>query len=226
MKTEDDSWIRMVFKGNKVWIQSDSDGNPIHKDGKIRLKYRLDQDYEYWVNPQHVNPLDEPNRVKNSPKINKGSKQKKPAPRSKKMSQPVEKPPENAIALFTDGASSGNPGPAGVGVLFKYREHEKEISKYIGIATNNQAELEAIRLGLSEIKRAEIPVRVYTDSAYAHGVLMLGWKAKKNLELIIEIRKSLSRFMDLKIIHVKGHAGLEGNERADKLATAAIENNR
>ena len=226
MKTEDDSWIRMLFKGNKVWIQSDSDGNPIQKDGKLRLKYRLDQDYEYWVYPQHVHPLDEPNRVKNSPKINKDSKQKKPSPRSKKMSQSVEKQPENAIALFTDGASSGNPGPAGVGILFKYREHEKEISKYIGIATNNQAELEAIRLGLSEIKKADIPVRVYTDSAYAHGVLMLGWKAKKNLEIIMEIRKDLSRFKDLKIIHVKGHAGLEGNERADKLATAAIENGR
>ncbi len=223
MKLEDDSWVRMLFKGNKVWIQSDSEGNPIHKDGKLRLKYRLDQDYEYWVYPQHVYPLknqiDEPNRVKNSP-------QKKPSPRSKKMSQPVKKPPENAIALFTDGASSGNPGPAGVGVLFKYREHEKEISKYIGNATNSQAELEAIRLGLSEIKKADIPVHVYTDSAYAHGVLTLGWKAKKNLEIIMEIRKSLSRFKDLEIIHVKGHAGLEGNERADKLATAAIENGR
>ena len=223
MKTEDDSWVRMLFKGNKVWIQSDSDNNPIHKDGKLRLKYRLDQDYEYWVYPQHVYPLnnqiDEPNRVKNSP-------QKKPSPKMKKMSQPVEKHPKNAIALFTDGASSGNPGPAGVGVLFKYGEHEKEISKYIGIATNNQAELEAIRLGLSEIKKTDIPVRVYTDSAYAHGVLMLGWKAKKNLEIILEIRKRLSGFKDLKIIQVKGHAGLEGNERADKLATAAIENGR
>lgn len=219
MKTEDDSWVRMLFKENKVWIQSDSEGSPIHKNGKLRLKYRLDQDYEYWVYPQHVYPLDEPNRVKNSP-------QKNPSPRSKKMSQPVEKPPENAISLFTDGASSGNPGPAGVGVLFKYREHEKEISKYIGIATNNQAELEAIRLGLLEIKKADIPVRVYTDSAYAHGVLTLGWKAKKNLEIIMEIRKNLSRFKDLRIIQVKGHAGLEGNERADQLATDAIENGR
>ena len=142
------------------------------------------------------------------------------------MSQLIEKAPKNAITLFTDGASSGNPGPAGVGVVFKYREHEKEISKYIGKATNNQAELEAIRLGLSEIKKVDIPVRVYTDSVYAHGVLMLGWKAKKNLEIITQIRKRLSRFKDLKIIHVKGHAGLEGNERADRLATTAIENSR
>ena len=108
--------------------------------------------------------------------------------------------------------------------MLKYREHEREISKYIGIATNNQAELEAIRIGLSEIKKTDMPVRIYTDSAYAHGVLTLGWKAKKNTEIIMEIRKRLSLFKDLKIIHVKGHAGVEGNERADKLATAAAAN--
>ena len=49
MKADGDNWIRMIFKGNKVWIQADADGNLIYKDGKIRLKYRLDQDYEYWV---------------------------------------------------------------------------------------------------------------------------------------------------------------------------------
>ena len=216
----------MLFKGNKVWIQLDAKGSPFHKDGKLRLKYRLDQDYEYWVHPQRVHPLDEATGVKKSHQIDNDSKQRPSLSRSKKMSQPIEKAPKNAITLFTDGASSGNPGPAGVGVVFKYREHEKEISKYIGKATNNQAELEAIRLGLSEIKKVDIPVRVYTDSVYAHGVLMLGWKAKKNLEIITQIRKRLSRFKDLKIIHVKGHAGLEGNERADRLATTAIENSR
>ncbi|MBU4419678.1 MAG: ribonuclease HI, partial [Proteobacteria bacterium] len=41
------------------------------------------------------------------------------------------------ICIYTDGASSGNPGPSGIGILLLYGDHEKEISKYIGPATNN-----------------------------------------------------------------------------------------
>ena len=120
----------------------------------------------------------------------------------------------------------GNPGPSGIGVLLQYGSHEKEISKYIGIATNNIAELEAIRVGLSALKKTDLPVRVFTDSNYAHGVLMLGWKARKNLELVRSIKKTISKVKDLKIIKVKGHAGIGGNERADYIATLAIKNKK
>jgi ribonuclease HI len=106
--------------------------------------------------------------------------------------------------------------------LLKYGKKEKELSKYIGIATNNIAELEAIRIGLLELKTTDRPVRIFTDSSYAHGVLILGWKVKKNQELIKTIKKIISKFKDLQIVKVKGHAGIEGNERADLLATRAI----
>ena len=102
--------------------------------------------------------------------------------------------------------------------------HEKTISKYIGNATNNIAEIEAIRAGLQELKRYDLPVRVFTDSSYAHGVLTQGWKAKKNSELIASTKNLMSSFKNLKLIKVKGHAGIELNERADALATAAIKN--
>jgi len=69
-------------------------------------------------------------------------------------------------------------------------------------------------------------VRVFTDSKYAYGVLMLGWKARKNLELVRSIKKTISKVKDLKIIKVKGHAGIDGNERADYLATLAIKNQK
>jgi len=82
--------------------------------------------------------------------------------------------------------------------------------------------LEAIRVGLSELKDTRLAVRLYTDSAYAHGVLTLGWKAKKNQALIHSIKARMAVLKDLSIIKVKGHAGDEGNERADRLATAAI----
>ena len=104
----------------------------------------------------------------------------------------------------------------------RYGDHEKEISKYIGLATNNIAELEAIKTALSELKRADLPVRIYTDSNYAFGVLSLGWKASKNLALVKSIKRAMMKFRDLRIIKIKGHSGLEENERADFLATSAI----
>ena len=126
--------------------------------------------------------------------------------------------------MYTDGASSGNPGPSGIGVLLRFGSHEKEISRFIGTTTNNVAELEAIRIGLQELKKRNLPVRIFTDSEYAYGVLTLGWKARKNQQLIQSIKSLISGFKDIKLIKVKGHEGLEGNERADHLATSAIRN--
>ncbi|MBW1692794.1 MAG: hypothetical protein JRJ41_01285, partial [Deltaproteobacteria bacterium] len=55
-----------------------------------------------------------------------------------------------------------------------------------------------------------------------HGVLSLDWKAKKNKTIMRCIKKVMSTLRDIKIIKVKGHVGIEGNERADVLATSAI----
>ena len=128
------------------------------------------------------------------------------------------------IHVYTDGASSGNPGPAGIGVFLQYGGHQKEISHYIGIATNNIAELEAIRTGLSEIRNPGLPVRVYTDSRYALGLLTQGWKPKKNQNIVKSILELMKTFKDLQFVKVEGHAGNEGNEMADRLATGAIKN--
>jgi ribonuclease HI len=104
----------------------------------------------------------------------------------------------------------------------RYKGHEKEISRYIGLATNNIAELEAIRAGLTAVKNRSVPVRVFTDSSYAYGLLALGWKPKKNQDLIAAIVKLMQTFKDLRLTKVRGHAGHPENERADQLATAAI----
>lgn len=127
-----------------------------------------------------------------------------------------------SIEIYTDGASSGNPGPSGIGAVLRYGAHEREISRYIGEATNNIAELEAIRVALGAVKNRDLPVRLYTDSKYAHGVLTQGWKAKKNRRLIESIRDLMARFRDIRLMKIPGHAGLEGNERADRLAVRAI----
>ena len=219
MTTGDSGWMRMRFKQNKVWVAVDPDGKIMADNGKALIKYQKEQDYEYRVRETDLLPLDaEPGEVT-------AKTRRKPKETRKTNSPSIglsDSEDPDCIRIYADGASSGNPGPSGIGVLLRYREHEKEISRNIGQGTNNIAELEAIRAGLLEVKNPNLPVRVYTDSGYAYGLLTLGWKAKKNTELVSDIRNLMKRFKNLTFIKVKGHSGIEGNERADKLATSAI----
>jgi len=218
MTTGDSGWIRMRFKQNKVWVAADPDGKIVVNNGKVLIKYQKEQAYEYRVRETDLLPLDaEPGEA--------SAKSRRKPKEARKTIGPIDpSSPEDpdCIQIYADGASSGNPGPSGIGVLLRYRGHEKEISRNIGLGTNNIAELEAIRTGLLEVKNPDLPINVYTDSGYAYGLLTLGWKARKNMELVSEIRMLTKRFKKLTFIKVKGHSGIEGNERADKLATSAI----
>ena len=208
-------WRRMRFKNNKVWQAMDPSGRPLEKNGKVLIKYQLKQDYEYWVNPANLGPIDAPVEARPA----RGRRQFGAPVRTEKAVPPAA---PNTVHIYTDGASSGNPGPSGIGVVMKYGEKTKEISKFIGNTTNNVAELEAIRTALMELKRRNLPVRIYTDSSYAQGVLSFGWKAQKNKELVEAIRELLSALKDVTLIKVRGHSGHAQNERADQLARAAI----
>ena len=216
-------WKRMRFKKNKVWLAVDSTGEPIVQNDKMLIKYQLDQDYQYWVNPEAIRPLDSPSTAppekQTKPIKDSALKQKYQSPKTASKTDSDDK---QAICIFTDGASSGNPGPSGIGVVLRWGKHQKEISEFIGMATNNIAELKAIETGLNAVKNVDLPVKLYTDSNYAYGILALGWKEKKNKDIVASIKKIMSKFKDLTFIKVKGHAGDEGNERADFLATDAI----
>lgn len=198
-------WKRMMFKGNKVWLGVDDEQQPIVQKDKVLIKYQLDQDHEYWVRQESVKPIDP-------------AKLKKKAASDDKPSAPRDEPPPESILAYTDGASSGNPGPSGIGVVLRFGSHEKEISKHIGITTNNVAELTAIQAALKAITATEIPVRLYTDSQYCYGLLSLGWKPKRNEKLVATVRGMMKRFKDLRILKIEGHAGIDDNERADRLA--------
>ena len=137
------------------------------------------------------------------------------------------------IDIFTDGACSGNPGPGGWGALLVWNGHEKELSGAEAETTNNRMELTAAIEALNALKRPS-RVHLHTDSMYLkdgisrwiHNWKRNGWKtaAKKPVK-----NDDLWRALD-EAIHrhhvewhwVKGHAGHEGNERADRLATDAI----
>ena len=131
-----------------------------------------------------------------------------------------------AVHAYTDGASLGNPGPAGAGVVLLFREHLKEASIYLGVTTNNVAELTGVLEALRLVKRRDLPVRVHTDSSYAIGVLDGSYRPKANLELVARIRAEMKGFHDLRLVKVEGHAGVEWNERADALAGQAAKSRR
>lgn len=230
--TDTQGWKRMRFKKNKVWASVDTAGNLIVDNNKVVIKYQVDQDYEYTVLASNLIPLEADDRKPGSVSAPRRVKKsvKRPAAKRKGQESKTDDGTEDissddAVCIYTDGASSGNPGPSGIGVWLKYKNHEKSISRYIGNSTNNIAELEAIKVGLNEVKKKDLPVRIFTDSSYAHGLLTLNWKAHKNKELVESIRKLMSGFTQLKFVKVKGHSGVHGNELADQLAVKAIENN-
>jgi ribonuclease HI len=79
----------------------------------------------------------------------------------------------------------------------------------------------AIKTGLEAIRKTCVPVRLYTDSQYCYGLLVLGWKAKQNQVLVAAIKDLMKKFKDLTILKTAGHAGIADNERADYLARSA-----
>ena len=145
------------------------------------------------------------------------------AQKSAKQRAPSDiRPTSEAVQLWTDGACTGNPGPAGAGVLYRYGDDERVLSEYLGEGTNNIAELTAILRGLEMVSDVSLPVDIMTDSSYCIGLLTKGWKAKANQELVARLRQKLVAFSDVRFIKVKGHAGIPENERADELAREAI----
>ncbi len=127
------------------------------------------------------------------------------------------------IDIYTDGACSGTPGPAGAGIVFiQDSKIFYKISKPIGIATNNVAELSAIYFALKEIKgHKNVFFRVTTDSKYCIGAITMNWKIKANIALIFKIKRLVRKFSKLTFKHCRGHSGIYGNECADHEAVKA-----
>lgn len=134
-----------------------------------------------------------------------------------------------AIEIFTDGASSGNPGPGGYGTILRSGQHYKELSQGFRKTTNNRMELLAVIKGLEALKSPNQQVIIYSDSKYVidsiekkwlQGWVKKGFAGKKNKDLWLRYIE-VSRIHHIKFIWVKGHAGHPENERCDQLAVAA-----
>src|SRR3546814_19005200 len=79
------------------------------------------------------------------------------------------------IELLTDGASRGNPGPGGYGVILRAGQHYKELSQGFRKTTNNRMELLAVIAGLEALKKEKQTVLVYYDSKYVVDAVEKGW---------------------------------------------------
>lgn len=136
---------------------------------------------------------------------------------------------EQTIEIFTDGACKGNPGIGGWGALLRYGDHEKELFGGEAVTTNNRMELTAVIRALESLKRP-CKIRLHTDSQYVQKGIsewITGWKRRgwrtadnkpvKNKDLWQEL-DVLAAMHDIEWLWVKGHAGHDGNERADDLA--------
>jgi ribonuclease HI len=137
------------------------------------------------------------------------------------------------VTIYTDGACSGNPGPGGWGVVMFFGDREKELKGGETVTTNNRMELMAAIAALEALKRPCI-VDIHTDSQYVrNGILSWihnwkrnGWrtadrKPVKNAELWQRLEAALGEHR-VKWHWVRGHAGHEHNERADRLAREGV----
>ncbi len=135
----------------------------------------------------------------------------------------------NPINLYTDGASKGNPGPGGYGIVLKSGTHYKEMSGGFIRTTNNRMELLAVIVGLEAIKRPNAQINVYSDSSYVVKAVndkwLINWQKKglhkqKNSDLWERFLKIYPKHQ-VKFFWIKGHAGHPENERCDRLAVEA-----
>ncbi len=206
-------WISRLLRGERVYVKVGPGGEPaVGTDGRVDIVYKPGGKV-YRASARNLSPDPRPETLPDSEAAPAGG-----AVAVEKQRAPV---PSYAIIVYTDGACSGNPGTAGIGVVILDAGKRRELSEYLGTGTNNIAELMAIVRALEEVPRDRTVV-LHADSAYALGLLGKGWKAKANQELVERMRKLAREFRDLRLVKVDGHAGVAENERADELARTAI----
>ncbi|MCC7413066.1 MAG: ribonuclease HI [Gammaproteobacteria bacterium] len=138
------------------------------------------------------------------------------------------------VEIFTDGACRRNPGPGGWGVLLRYGGREKELSGAEPETTNNRMEMTAAIEALAALRRPS-RVRLTTDSQYLKNGLtqwLPGWQRRgwrtadnkpvKNVDLWQRL-DAVAAPHTIEWCWVRGHTGHVENERADRLANAAID---
>ena len=135
------------------------------------------------------------------------------------------------VTVYTDGGASGNPGPGGYGIVLLSGKHRKELSGGFRLTTNNRMELLAVIIALEALKYDGTDVTIYSDSKYVVDAVTKGWvfnwekknfAKKKNPDLWERFLQIYPKH-NVEFVWVKGHAGNELNEVADRLAVSAYQ---
>jgi ribonuclease HI len=136
------------------------------------------------------------------------------------------------LIIYTDGASRGNPGPGGYGVVMMWGNKRKELSAGYRLTTNNRMELLAVISALEALNKKNIALTIFTDSQYVVKSVEQKWLdnwiktnfkgGKKNKDLWLRFYELSKDFM-IKFKWVKGHADNPFNNRCDELATMAAD---
>ena len=130
----------------------------------------------------------------------------------------------NSVTVYTDGGARGNPGPAGSGV---YSPEMGEFKKYLGVATNNQAEYHALLMAFEAgVEYKQKHPEVDTLNCFLDSELIVkqmnGEYKVKNKELqkyFVKIWNLKSEFKYVTFTHVYR----ENNKEADRLVNEAID---
>ena len=226
-------WVRAILRGQKIYARADASGALVAESGRVEIRYKPNDGRRYQARADNLEVVDAtplPDETcapaedvsKPEPAVKAASAKSGGVKSKASASGPSEAAPPGAVIVYADGACSGNPGPAGLGVVLIDGPRRVELSEYLGLGTNNIAELTAVLRALTETEAAR-PMMIYTDSQYTIGVVQKGWKAKANQALVAELRAALAKRSATRLAYVPGHAGVALNERADELAREAVQ---
>lgn len=133
------------------------------------------------------------------------------------------------VTIYCDGSSIGNPGPGGWGAVVSYEKKLKELGGFDAKTTNNRMELMAAIESLGSLSGSK-DVTLYTDSRYVingitkwvHGWVKNGWLTKEKKDVLNkdlwQMLEKVTQKHTVTFEHVRGHAGVAQNERADMIA--------
>lgn len=214
-------WIHATLRGQRVIARANPDGSFAVERGRVEVRYKPNDGRAYQASPQNLEVVGGAQVLADDTCGPAGGAQ---ASSPRKAEAPVH--PADAWIAYTDGACSGNPGPAGSGVVIVSPDGKiHDGLESLGEATNNVAELTAILRAVEWIPPEARAIVVHTDSQYAIGVLQKGWKAKANQDLVARTKKRVEA-RGVKLVYVPGHRGVALNERADALAREAVQTGR
>jgi ribonuclease HI len=232
-------WIEALLRGQKVFARVRDDGSFDAEGGRVEIRYKRGDTRAYRAGAGNLQPSPGAERLPDdafgpgepvAPKEKPAAASAGPTAASAASPARLDKktyaaPTRSADGwlAYTDGACSGNPGPAGAGVVIIRPGGEVEEGyEFLGTSTNNVAELTGILRALEIIPSDAPSILIHTDSQYSIGVLTKGWKAKANQELVAKTKELLKKRPQARLAYVPGHAGVPMNERADELAREAI----